>query len=233
MPLYSSLPTLTVLIAGLLLCGCDRHASRLATDQGVQLLNFGGPNALAEAKENFNVAVELDPTNGRAYGERARILVFQGLVDKAKADLDKAIRFDSENPLNYCYRAHLWFRLKKYGQAIEDFQTGIEKDYYQQHPFLTYNGLAWLYATAHDKQHRNGAEAVKLATKACELTSWKDAAIIDTLAAAYAETGDFQQAEHYQTMAIRLARGSLRAELLPRLGLYKAKKAYRHEDALP
>jgi hypothetical protein len=44
------------------------------------------------------------------------------------------------------------------------------------------------------------------ATKACELTKWKNAGRIDTLAAAYAEAGDFHSAVHYEVQAINVSK---------------------------
>ena len=54
--------------------------------------------------------------------------------------------------------------------------------------------LAWLLATYPDSKSRDGAEAVRLAERACDLTERRILALLDTLAAAYAETGDFPRA---------------------------------------
>ena len=67
-----------------------------------------------------------------------------------------------------------------------------------------YNDLAWLLATCSISTNRNGAEAVKLATSACKLTDWKKWYYVGTLAAAYAEIGDFDNAVKYQQDAIKL-----------------------------
>jgi Flp pilus assembly protein TadD len=56
------------------------------------------------------------------------------------------------------------------------------------------NELAWLMATHSDSTLRDGAEAVRLAERACVLTQRRDPKILDTLAAAYAESGNFAQA---------------------------------------
>jgi tetratricopeptide (TPR) repeat protein len=54
--------------------------------------------------------------------------------------------------------------------------------------------LAWLLATYPDSEARDGAEAVRLAENACALTQRRIPALLDTLAAAYAEAGDFTRA---------------------------------------
>jgi tetratricopeptide (TPR) repeat protein len=51
--------------------------------------------------------------------------------------------------------------------------------------------LAWLLATHPDPKLRDGARAVELAERACALTERRFSVILDTLAAAYAEAGDF------------------------------------------
>ena len=67
------------------------------------------------------------------------------------------------------------------------------------------------------------------ATKACELYRWKDSTGLATLAAAYAESGDFKQAVEQQKKAIELASEENRAAYLSRLKLYKQGKPYRDE----
>jgi 4-amino-4-deoxy-L-arabinose transferase-like glycosyltransferase len=68
--------------------------------------------------------------------------------------------------------------------------------------------LAWLLATNPDSQVRDGAEAVRLAEHACDLTERKIPALLDTLAAAYAEAGDFSRAISAAEEALNRARSS-------------------------
>lgn len=95
----------------------------------------------------------------------------------------------------------------------------------------SYNLLAWIKATCPDSSLRDGREAVSAATKACELTQWKEFNWIDTLAAAYAESGDFQRAIQFQEQALRTGNppDSDRKEMQDRLALYKQSQPYREK----
>jgi tetratricopeptide (TPR) repeat protein len=68
--------------------------------------------------------------------------------------------------------------------------------------------LAWLLATYPDSRSRDGTEAVRLAEHACDLTERKIPALVDTLAAAYAEAGDFPRAIAAAEEALNRARSS-------------------------
>jgi tetratricopeptide (TPR) repeat protein len=67
------------------------------------------------------------------------------------------------------------------------------------------NNLAWVLATCPDDSVRNGIQAVQYAEKACRLTGFKQSGMINTLAAAYAESGRFPEAVATAQTAIKLA----------------------------
>ena len=87
---------------------------------------------------------------------------------------------------------------------------------------------AWLWATCPDAKHRDGKRAVASATRACELSKWKEAAHIGSLAAASAEAGDFEAAVTWQSRANELyADAGDQKKGEERLRLYRVKRPYR------
>ena len=91
----------------------------------------------------------------------------------------------------------------------------------------SHNTRAWLLATCRDAKLRDGKKAVESATKACEITNWKQASFLDTLAAALAETGDFEHAVQRQNEAIDLSTTEQdKTAYQTRLALYLERKPY-------
>jgi hypothetical protein len=92
------------------------------------------------------------------------------------------------------------------------------------------NDKAWSLATSRDDKQRNGPLAIELATKACAGTDWSCATTLDTLAAAYAEAGRFNEAVQYQQNAILMLTPEFQflfAEFQQRLELYSRGVPYR------
>jgi tetratricopeptide (TPR) repeat protein len=115
----------------------------------------------------------------------------------------------------------------KFAEAITDYEAAVRVD---PGYALAFNDLAWLRATCLVAEFRDGAKAVEQATKASELTNWKKARYVGTLAAAYAEAGDFKSAVKRQKKAIDLLTEKqeyLRADFEERLKLYQSGKPYR------
>jgi tetratricopeptide (TPR) repeat protein len=115
-------------------------------------------------------------------------------------------------------------RRKEYHQAVLSLEKSIEADPEYAPPL---NNLAWFLATAEKKEMRDGKRAVELALKACEVTEWKNARYLDTLAAAYARAGEFDEAVKWQEKAVE-GRKSFdhytRREAQVRLRLYRNRK---------
>jgi len=93
------------------------------------------------------------------------------------------------------------------------------------------NNLAWILSTHPDESLRNGKEAIELVVTALKAQSGNASSLLDTLAAAYAEEGQFGQAVAIAKKAIEVARASGQLDqaksMESRLRLYEAEKPYR------
>jgi tetratricopeptide (TPR) repeat protein/predicted small secreted protein len=147
------------------------------------------------------------------------------ILKRAKAEPDELVRrVLSRLCAQVCagwYCAH-----GQYGDAVSTFREAIllspDDDW-------DYNGLAWIKATCPDSSVRDGKEAVGAATKACELAEWKEWNWIDTLAAAYAEAGDFKRAIGFEEQALRTGKPSEpeQKEMRDRILLFKQSQPFR------
>jgi len=104
-------------------------------------------------------------------------------------------------------QASAWSRIDRINNAVVDYKETAKPN---PKNAAILNGLAWT-----------------LATKACELTNFSNPRFLATLAAAYAEVGDFTSAIRCQEQAIGLISPSKKQEFTRRLELYKADKPYR------
>jgi tetratricopeptide (TPR) repeat protein len=144
---------------------------------------------------------------------------------EAAAAYGKATELDSEDFLSRYILGQVLQQQGRFGEA-EQAYLGATKA--EPACVLACNALARLLATCPDDKVRDGKRAVEYATTVCVQTGWKDPFCLDTLAAAYAEVGQFDEAVRYQTRAMDDAgfKGNLRTAAEKRLELYRQKKAF-------
>ena len=180
------------------------------------ILFFSFSCASTPPKQNESRDAKFYNNRGAAYGEK-------GQYDQAISDFNRAIEINPRYTMAYNNRG-IVYRLKgRYDQAISDFNKAIGINPLDPE---AYNNLAWLFATAKDRGFRNGKKAVELALKACELSDWRKAEYLDTLAAGYARTGDFDSAVKWQEKALGYSKSPRPSELQQRLNFYREHKPW-------
>jgi tetratricopeptide (TPR) repeat protein len=184
-----------------------------------------------KAIEDMSEVIKLKPDYAPAYVAQAADYYRLGQIDKALEDWNRVTELNSNQIEAYLGRTMIYLRKKDYVRAAREMEMATRVE--SKQPADTLNSLAWLQATYPDKRARNGIAAIETAMKACGLTEWNDWRYVDTLAAAYAESGNFAEAANYQKLALRTAVGSTAAieKAKERLNLYEQHKPYREEIA--
>ena len=193
---------------------------------------YGNKGEHERAIRDFDKAIQLDPNNTKAYVNRGFAYGNKGEHERAIGDFDKAIELDPNNALTHEKIGAVLMRLGRAKEAVSHYRQAL--DLRGDWPEMM-NNLAWILATHEDAQVRDGAEAIRLAERACQLTGFKVAVLQDTLAAAYAEAGQFEKAVETAESAIRLAHAAsgekLSKKVRKRLQLYKADRPYREPSS--
>jgi carboxyl-terminal processing protease len=180
------------------------------------------------AERDFDAALEDGRDLAVSYHERAILLSEEHRYDEALEDIDQALALTPRDADLYDLRSSVNWSSGHYHDAIADLYGFIQ---YAPQSALAYNNRAWFRAVCPDPHVRIGAQAVEDATRACELSQWKEGGYVDTLAAAYAESGQFDRADEWQRKVIALAdpHDSNLADYRQRLGLYLKRQAYHEE----
>jgi tetratricopeptide (TPR) repeat protein len=124
-----------------------------------------------------------------------------GDIERAEADYQRAITAYPNGPWIYISRAIAYENIGDYSLVLDSLYQGEAVD--PDSPDFPI-WIAFYRATAPDETLRDGAEAVAKAQRALGLAGNDQAIYVDTLAAAYAEAGDFDQAVEEQRRAIGL-----------------------------
>ena len=199
---------------------------------GTALLQKG---LVDEAIVQLRKALEINPHFADAHDNLGTALLQKGLVDDGIAQLRKALEI---NPDHVNVHYNLGRALLQKGQideAIVHFQKVLEirpGDAYACHNL---SRVAWMLATSPASAVRNGPKAVALAEQANRLSGGQDPMIVDTLAAAYAESGRFPEAiataERAQQLAAQQDNAAWAEVLGKQVKLYRAGTPFRDTSA--
>lgn len=144
-----------------------------------------------EAIENFHKALQFKPDSCEALTRLADALAALGRFDEAIENYGRAIRINPAQPETFVHAGMALDRTGRTREAMAQYRAALRLDPNQADAL---NNLAWALATNPDDQLRNGAEAVRLAERACESTRHGQPLFVGTLAAAYAEAGRYPEA---------------------------------------
>src|SRR5437764_2629834 len=154
-----------------------------------------------------------------------------GKTDEAIAQFEKCLSLSPDFAEAHHDLANALRKKGRYSDAIAHYETALRID---PRSVLTMNNLSWLLATCADSAVRNGSRAVEVAARADLLSGGEDPLILHTLAAAYAENGQFSQAVETAERALQLAeqqeKGSLVRALPHEISLYRADLPF-HESS--
>lgn len=178
----------------------QRAAMSLCTNASHELRN----GDVAGAKRDVDAALRIDPKLWPALYLRAQIYGKEGKYELAIQDCNEALRQYPCCVEASLLRASIKSRLGQYADALKEYNYLISL---HPRPVTLARALserAWFQATCPNASFRNGQQAVKDAKAACSIMQWKDEDMIDTLAAAYAEIGDFDSAAKYAAQALAM-----------------------------
>jgi len=189
---------------------------------------LAGRGNLDDAIKQYGIALEINPGYAKAYYGLGNALVQKGDSGAAIYNYSKALEINPNYVEAYYNKSRILLNQGKIGDAIDNYQKAliINSELTQ----ALYN-LSWLYATCEIEKYRNGKKAVKLAQKLCILTDYQQPLAMDALAAAYAESGRFNEAvataKKALKLALQLGPEELALRLKRRLKLYQAGQPYR------
>lgn len=187
-----------------------------------------GERKLDEAAGEYAAALRVAPDFAKAHVGLAEVLMKQHHFNEAMSEYSSALQSDPDIPEAHYQLAGLYSAKGDAVSAISQLEDAVQLA--PDWP-LALNNLAWMRATELDSKLRNGAEAARLAMHAVVLTGKNDPSTLDTLAAAYAENGQFSDAAATAKTAITTATAddetNLAREIQSRLKLYQAQQPYR------
>lgn len=199
--------------------------------QGLELRSalLAATDKLEDAIGDLRKLLHADPERIEWRLQLAMYHQADGRPRKAIQLFNEILEDDSKNWLALRGRGDAYISIGNHQKALEDLEAAHKL---QPENSGILNNLAWLLATSPEDSLRNAERAIELATKACEVTDYKEAHILSTLASGYAEKGDWDNAVKWSEKAVELGEGDVKEQLEKELESYKNKKPWREKQEL-
>ncbi len=205
----------------------DPNDARVQNGIGLSLYIQGD---VQESFAHLRQAIRINPQFVESRFNLGKFLLQQGHPAEALPELEQTLQL---KPKFAPGEEALATALESMGNSAESIDHWHRALALEPKSLTALSGAAWLLATSLDANTRNGAEAVKLAESADEISSGKNPEVLDTLAAAYAESGDFVKARECANRALELAvmqkDKALTTAIRGRLQLYTDGKPFRED----
>lgn len=185
----------------------------------------------AEAVADIKLLLQADPKNELIRLQLASYYVADKRPRKAIELLTAILDDNSKNSDVLRARGDAQLSVGKHAEAIADYERALK---IAPEDTGVLNNLAWVLATSPEESVRNAERSIELATKACELTEYKAAHILSTLASGYAEKGDWETAIKWSTKAVEVGakEDETSEQLKQELESYKQKKPWREKQEI-
>lgn len=158
-----------------------------------------------KARRSFDTAVSKYPNNADVHYCRGSYNVDRHNYYQALIDFDNTLKLAPTAVMAMVARGVTFVRLGQYDRGLAEYEKVLSLHPEGAYRAAVLNARAWLEATCPDPKFRNGQKALVDAQRAVDFGGWRKASCLGTLAAAYAEVGDFDAAIKYQEMAIAAA----------------------------
>ena len=178
-----------------------------------------------EAVADYNRVLAQLPQEADLYTMRGHALHRLGRYDEALADLGRSIELGAQDAAVYAHRGNVYAEIGQFERAIADFRQALALD---AESADAYRSLAWLLATCPDPRFRDPRQALESAERAAQLSAPGDPFVLDALAAAHANAGQFDRAVRYQQEAMSNAPDNFAQPFAARLALYQKRQAFRN-----
>jgi tetratricopeptide (TPR) repeat protein len=181
-----------------------------------------------EALASLRKAIAIDAHYAPAHYELGLLLNKRGDLAGAVGEWQRAIWIDPKHAESHAALADALSAQGNAAEALAHWRAAIDN---RPNDAEALRRAAWTLATSPDATVRNGAESLQFAVRAMELTGGKDARVLDTLAAAYAEKGQFTDAiltaRRAESRAIAEDQPALAEEIKGGIAMYEKGQAFR------